>query len=130
VKDLLRMRLFEDVHDIKKLDRHIDEFRKALSEDLKEQDLSKLKVHAKEFEDEVHSELDRLIEATKEDLDMYLRTLNRLAAFKAAMKAISKEEPRFKGIVETELKYAEVIHRGMKQKLSTMHKMFSRMRAR
>ncbi|MFH1916150.1 MAG: hypothetical protein ABIJ21_02705 [Nanoarchaeota archaeon] len=124
------MKLFEDVHEMKHLHKHVEDFKKALKEDLKSQDLKILKVHAEEFEAEIHDELARMLSVTRTDLDHYLKTLHSLAEFKAVMKELENKDPRFRAIVETELKYAKVIHEGLHQKLSALERLFHRMNAR
>ena len=129
-KDIQKIRLFEDVHDVKHLARHVDEFKKALKEDLKSENFVVLKKHIDEFEHEIHNEVSQMMGVTKKDLDHYLSTLHSLAELKKMMVEMKQKDPRFKRVIDTELEYAKIIHKGLHQKLSTMERMFGRMRQR
>ena len=77
--DLVTAFSLNDVHEIKKLDEHIVEFLNLLQKDIKTHTYSKVKEHSKTFDREVHEELDRLMDLTKEDLALYVRVIKTLA---------------------------------------------------
>ncbi|MFH1071853.1 MAG: hypothetical protein V1743_00310 [Nanoarchaeota archaeon] len=127
-REILKLKIFEDVHEIKKLDKHIGEFIAAMRDDIKQHAVQNLREHTKEFEFEVHEELDRLIDLTKQDLELYIKVMKSLNDFKRLMKSISHTDPQFEKIAEQELKYAAVIHQDMHHKLATISKIFKRLR--
>jgi uncharacterized protein YdcH (DUF465 family) len=118
------------VHDVKHLARHVNEFRIALKEDIKSENFAVLKKHIDEFDHEIHNEVLQMMDVTKNDLDHYLSTLHSLAELKKMIGELKEKDPRFKKVVDTELEYAKIIHKGLHQKLSTMERMFARMRQR
>lgn len=118
------------MHDVKHLAKHVDEFKKALKDDMKSENFTVLKKHIDEFDHEIHNEVSHMMETTKKDLDHYLSTLHSLAELKKMVGELKEKDPRFRKVIDTELEYAKIIHKGLHHKLSAMERMFARMRQR
>ena len=127
-KQILRMRIFEEVHDIKKLDKHVDEFKKAIEHDIKVHHPDQLRKHADDFEHEVHEELARLIELTRDDLKLYTKVFKSLQEFEKTMHKLALKDRTYVKIADAEIKYAELINKSMNSKLDSLEKTFRRMR--
>ncbi|MBU1975829.1 MAG: hypothetical protein KKG59_05485 [Nanoarchaeota archaeon] len=127
-RDVLKLKLFQDVHEIKQLDRHVLEFKKAMLHDIKTHDAKHLKKHADEFEHEVHEELLRLIDLTKQDLKLYTKVFKSLQDFKKSMVKLGHEGGSYAKIADAEMRYANLIVHSMDQKLESLHKLFKRIR--
>lgn len=125
---LIKNRIFRDVEDIKRLDRHVQEFESAIKKDIKEHDNKRLVIHAREFEHEIHEELAKLIDLSKQDLMLYMRLFKKLQQLKKTLKKMGVADSRYERIAEAEYRYAELISTSMDRKLDSLYKLFKRMR--
>ncbi|MFH1400642.1 MAG: hypothetical protein ABIH41_03920 [Nanoarchaeota archaeon] len=121
-------RIFSDVHEVKKLDRHILEFLELLKKDAKTHDSKALKTHAEAFDREVHEELDRLIDITREDLKMYNRVAHMLAVYDRELSKMQGKQDS--PIAQADVKYAELITRNAIHQLESLNNVFRRFRTR
>lgn len=121
-----KLKIFENANDVRRLDKHVDEFERAISNDLKQHDAKKLRKHADEFEHEIHDELGLLIKQTRDDLKLYNKVFRKLQKFRKRMEKL--ENSSYSSIAGHELKYADLITKSMNHKLDALERLFKRCR--
>jgi hypothetical protein len=119
--------LVSDAADIRRLDKHIKDFLELMRKDASEHEVEALKKHAKEFEDELHDELEYLFLATRQDLELYQRILKALSDYRKELRKISGDVD-MKFLASSELNYADLLLRSAHEKLDTLALLFKKLR--
>jgi hypothetical protein len=108
------------------LHEHTGKFRKAIKEDQSTHPDGVIRV-TKEFEKELHAEVDRMIAQTKNDIATLYKTLDEWSKLKEEQHG---KDDNYKAVIETERRYAEILTKSMDQRLDTLNNSFHRLRKR
>ena len=119
--------LVSDAADIRRLDKHIQEFMELLRKDASEHEVDALKKHAKEFEAELHDELEYLFMATRQDLELYQRILKAMSDYRKELRKLSGDVD-MKFLASSELNYADLLLRSAHEKLDTLALLFKKLK--
>ncbi len=126
-KQVFSLRLVEDAKKIEQLDSHVNEFLDKIRQDAGNHDLELLKNDSQAFEREIHEELDLLFKRTKQDLELYVRLLNALSAFREELKVQLKDD-KLSGLDDSEIGYADALRKTTIEKLETLQLLFKKLR--
>lgn len=126
-KDVFSLRLVRDAEEVRRLDRHLDDFLARLRQDAKEHKVDDLKAHAKSFEKELHEELGLLFKRTKADLELYQRLLKGLSSYRQELKDLT-DDKKVAVLAKTELAYADLLVRTAQEKLATLSVLFRKLK--
>lgn len=126
-KAVFASRLVVDAAEIKRLDKHTQEFLQQLKVDAATHEVAVIKKHAQAFEKELHDELDSLFKATRQDLELYKRLLRSLAEYKRELRQIvgDKDAPT---LVSSELNYADLLVQSAHEKVETLSLLFKKLK--
>jgi len=120
-------KLVADANQVKLLDEHLKTFLRQLKNDAKNHEVDELKRHARAFEHEIHDELELLFKKTKEDIDMYRKTLQALVEFRNQLRILI-EDSRISAIADSELRYANLLIQSADEKVDTLGMLFKKMK--
>lgn len=125
-KDLMRTPLYRGVKDVKKLEKHITSFIKAIEKDSKLSD-KEIDQHIKKFEEELHAEAKELRNEVKDALNHLMLGMKKLTELKIAQEKSTGSKHPLRNVFDHELRLADSMSRGMLAKLDSIEKMFKRM---
>ncbi len=126
-KEVLSLRIVEDAQSFKKMDKHINELLQKIKTDFNNHEPELLKKDVKNFETEIHEEIELLFKKTKQDLELFIRTLNSLSGLRKFLSENLKDN-NFNPLSESELGYAEALKNSLIDKIDTLNLLFKKIR--
>ena len=124
--DLLKTPLYRGVKDVRKLEKHITSFIKAVEKDSKLSD-KEIGEQIKLFEQELHAEAKELRDEIKESLNHLVHGMKKLTELKAAQEKSTGIKHPLRNIFNHEIRLADALMRSMHAKLDSLEKIFKRM---
>lgn len=125
-KELLSTPLYRGIKDVKKLDKHIQSFIKAVEKDssLSDKEINK---QIKDFEEELHEEAKELRDEIKTSINHLVRGLEKLSELKIVQEKATGKRHHLRNVLGHEKKLADALMRGLHAKMDSLEKMFKRL---
>ena len=125
--EVFSSRLVADAAEIRMLDKHVDAFVEQLRQDAGSHEIDVLRKHAKDFERELHDELEFLFKATLQDLELYKKILWSLTQYRKELRRLLGDGDLVT-LASSELNYADLLLKTAHEKLETLALLFRKLR--
>ena len=118
--------MYRGIKDVRKLEKHISSFIKAVEKDSKFSD-KEIYEQIRLFEEELHAEAKELRDEIKANINHLVQGMKKLTELKKIQEKTTGKKHPLRDVFYHEMKLADALMRGMQAKLDSLEKMFKRL---